>query len=252
MTKVIISGCNGRMGQTVSSICAQDDKMEVVAGFDVNTVKLGDFPVYADPMEFMGQGDVIIDFSHTSSLPTLLKYSENQNLPIVLCTTGYNDADLKLIQDSSKNIPIFKSANMSLGVNLVADLVKRAVHFLAGNYDIEIVERHHNNKLDAPSGTALMLADAANSALPYDAEYVYERKSVRKKRSKHEIGISAVRGGSIVGEHEVIFAGLDEVVEIKHTAYSRNVFATGAVSAAKYMAGVNEPGIYTMDQLLTK
>lgn len=252
MTRIIISGCNGRMGQAVSNICAQDDKIQVVAGLDINTAKLGNYPVYADPMEFPGVADAIIDFSNATNLPSLLKYCESKKLPIVLCTTGYCEEDMELIRSSSERIPIFKSANMSLGVNLVADLVKRAVLFLGGNYDVEIVERHHNKKLDAPSGTALMLADAANAALPYNAEYVYERQSVRRERGKHEIGISAVRGGTIVGEHEVIFAGLDEVIEIKHTAYSRNVFASGAVSAAKYIAGVSEPGIYTMDNMLAK
>lgn len=252
MTRIIISGCNGRMGQAVSNICAGDDKVEVIAGFDINPVKLGGFPVYADPMEFSGVADVIIDFSNASGLPSLLKYCENRNIPLVLCTTGYSGEDVALIESSSEKIPIFRSANMSLGVNLVADLVRRATLFLGGNFDIEIVERHHNKKLDAPSGTALMLADAANSALPYSADYVYERQSVREERGRHEIGISAVRGGTIVGEHEVIFAGLDEVIEIKHSAYSRNVFASGAVSAAKYIAGVSEPGLYTMDNLIAK
>lgn len=252
MTKIIISGCNGKMGQAVSEICTQDEKIQIVAGFDINTAKRGNYPVYADPMEFSGDADAVIDFSSPSTLASLLKYCEIKKLPVVLCTTGYNDEDMELIRSSSEKIPLFKSANMSLGVNLVAALVKHAVLFLGSNYDIEIVERHHKTKLDAPSGTALMLADAANAALPYDAEYVYERQSVRSKRGKHEIGISAVRGGTIVGEHEVIFAGLDEVIEIKHTAYSRNVFASGAVSAAKYIAGVSEPGIYTMDNMLTK
>lgn len=252
MTKIIISGCNGKMGWVVSSICHSDDKTKVVAGFDSNAVKLGDYPVYPEPMEFSGEADAVIDFSNASTLPSLLQYCINKKLPVVLCTTGYSNEDLALIESASKKIPIFKSANMSLGVNLVATLVRRATLFLAGEYDIEIVERHHNTKLDAPSGTALMLADAANDALPYDAEYVYERQSVRKQRDKKEIGISAVRGGSIVGEHEVIFAGLDEVIEIKHTAYSRDVFAAGAVSAGKYIAGISQPGIYTMDNMLAK
>lgn len=252
MTKVIISGCNGRMGQAVSAICSKDDKIEVVAGFDVYTEKLCDYPVYADPMEYLGEADVIIDFSNASGLKGLLDYCEMKKMAIILCTTGYSEENLALIEKMSKKIAIFKSANMALGVNLLAELVKKAALFLGDKYDVEIVERHHRNKLDAPSGTALMLADAVNSALPYDAEYVYERQSVRKERGNREIGISAVRGGSIVGEHEVIFAGLDEVIEIKHTAYSRNVFASGAVSAAKYMSGISEPGLYSMDNMLSK
>lgn len=252
MTKIIISGCNGKMGQAVTSICRDDEKLVVVAGFDVNSAKLNDYPVYPEPMEYSGAADVIIDFSNAATLPRLLQYCTNKKLPVVLCTTGYSDSDLALVENAGKDIPIFKSANMSIGINLMAALVKKAALFLAGEYDIEIVERHHNTKLDSPSGTALMLADAANEALPYDAEYVYERQSVRKKREKKEIGISAVRGGTIVGEHEVIFAGLDEVIEIKHTAYSRNVFAAGAVSAAKFISGISRPGIYTMDNMLAR
>jgi len=252
MIKIIISGCNGRMGQVVSTICDEDDKVQVVAGFDLNAVKLRDYPVYADPMEFAGTADVVIDFSNPSMLEGLLSYCKEKKLPAVLCTTGYSPEDLAKIEAASADVPIFRSANMSLGINLISDLVRRAAGFLGGNFDVEIVERHHKNKVDAPSGTALMLADAAASALPFDPDYVYERQSVRQPRGKQAIGISAVRGGSIVGEHEVIFAGLDEVIEIKHTAYSRDVFAAGAVTAAKYLSGISLPGIYNMDNVLAK
>lgn len=251
MPKIIISGCNGRMGQAVTRIC-REEKIEIAAGFDVNTVKQGDYPVYLDPMEFTGSADAVIDFSNPSSLESLLRYCIYKKMPAVLCTTGYEDRHLRMIDEASEEIPLFKSANMALGINLLADLVKKAVHFLGGSFDIEIVERHHKTKVDAPSGTALLLADAANEALPFDARYVYERQSKREPRGKNEIGISAIRGGTIVGEHEVIFAGDNEVIEIKHTAYSRDVFASGAVAAAKYISHIKEPGIYNMDHMLAK
>lgn len=252
MPKIIISGCNGRMGQTVARICAEDSRAQVVAGFDLNAGKENSFPVFRHPMEYTGRADAVIDFSGTGALTDLLSCCVARAFPVVLCTTGYSDEQLAQIRQASEKISIFKSANMSLGVNLLAELVKKAVHVLGARFDIEIIERHHNTKVDAPSGTALLLADAANEALPFDAEYVFERQSVRKPRGKQEIGISAIRGGTIVGEHSVIFAGLDEVIELKHTAYSRDVFAAGAVAAAIYLADVKEPGIYTMDHLLGK
>jgi len=252
MLKLIISGCNGRMGQAVTAICETDEKIEIVAGFDPSAARKNDYPVYADPMEFGGAVDVIIDFSLPASLSGLLAYGSNTKTPLILCTTGYSEAQEAQILEASKSTPIFKSGNMSLGINLLADLIKKAVQILGTDYDIEIVERHHSKKLDAPSGTAFMLADAAKEALPYNPDYVYERESVREPRSEREIGISAVRGGTIVGEHEVIFAGLDEVIELKHTALSRNVFANGAVAAAKYMATVTTPGLYNMNHLISK
>lgn len=250
MLKMVISGCNGTMGRTVAGIAANDAQIEVVAGFDVNAVKLSTFPVYADPMEFGGAADVVIDFSNPAALDSLLRYCTAKKLPLVLCTTGYDEEQLDKIRTASNKTPIFKTGNLSIGINLAIDLIKRACTFLGEGFDVEIIERHHRRKVDAPSGTALMLADAARDALPYDAEYVFERESVRKPRGDHEIGISSLRGGTIVGEHEVIFAGLDEVIEIKHTAYSRDVFAAGAVKAAKYIAAVKEPGMYDMQDLL--
>lgn len=250
MLKMIISGCNGYMGRTVASIAAGDADIEVVAGFDVNAVKLSTYPVYADPMEYGGISDVIIDFSNPAALESLLRYAVAKKVPVVLCTTGYTEVQMDMIRETSRKIPVFKSGNMSIGINLLIDLIKRAVSFLGDGFDVEIVERHHRRKVDAPSGTALMLADAAKDALPYDAEYIYERQSVRQPRGNREIGISAVRGGSIVGEHEVIFAGLDEVIELKHTAQSRDVFAAGAVKAAKFLAGIKNAGMYDMQDLL--
>jgi 4-hydroxy-tetrahydrodipicolinate reductase len=250
MLKMVISGCNGYMGRTVARIAANDPDIEIVAGFDINAVKLDAFPVYADPMEFAGAADVAVDFSNPSALDGLLRYSIAKKLPVVLCTTGYDDKQIEMIREASNKTPVFRTGNLSVGINLVMDLVRRACEFLGEGFDVEIIERHHRRKVDAPSGTALMLADAARDALPYDAGYVYERQSVRQPRGNHEIGISSLRGGTIVGEHEVIFAGLDEVIELKHSAYSRDVFAAGAVKAAKFMASVKKPGLYNMQDLL--
>jgi 4-hydroxy-tetrahydrodipicolinate reductase len=250
MQKMIISGCNGYMGRTVARLAAADAGLEVVAGFDINTVKQDVFPIYADPMEFGGQADVAVDFSSPAALDALLRYCVTKKIPLVLCTTGHDGRQLNDLLEASQKIPVFKTGNLSIGINLAVDLIKRAAAFLGDGYDVEIVERHHRRKVDAPSGTALMLADAAKSALPYDADYVFERQSVRQPRGDHEIGISSVRGGTIVGEHEIIFAGLDEVLEIRHTAYSRDVFASGAVRAAKFMATVRKPGMYDMKDIL--
>ncbi len=250
MLRMIVSGCNGYMGRTVARIAAADPDIEVIAGFDINAVKLDSFPVYADPMEFNGTADIAVDFSNPGALDGLLRYCTAKKLALVLCTTGYDENQLDMIREASSKTPIFKTGNLSIGINLAVDLIKRAASFLGDGFDIEIIERHHRRKIDAPSGTALMLADAARDALPQGADYVYERQSVRQPRGDHEIGISSLRGGTIVGEHEVIFAGLDEVIEIKHTAYSREVFAAGAVRAAKFMATKKRPGMYDMQDLL--
>ncbi len=250
MLKIIMSGCNGRMGQVITRLSQSMDDVKIVAGFDINKVQLSDYPVFSDAFEFTGEADVVIDFSHTSALTKLLDYCTKRKLPVVLSTTGYSAEQLKEIKVASEKIPVFKSANMSLGINVVADLIKRAAMILGDGYDIEIVERHHNQKLDAPSGTALLLADAVSEALTYEPEYVYDRSSVRRKRDKREIGISAIRGGTIVGDHDVIFAGPDEVIEIHHRAQSREVFANGALRAAIYLAGVKDPGMYDMQMLV--
>lgn len=247
--KIIISGCNGRMGRVVESICEADPDVSVVAGFDVSLESRA-FPVFVSPANFTGEADAVIDFSNPAALDGLLAFALERKVPLVLATTGYSDEQLAQIDEASKHIPIFRSANMSLGINVLLELVKKAAAVLGDSYDIEIVEKHHNRKVDAPSGTALMIADAAASALNFKPEYVYERHSVRQSRDKKEIGISAVRGGTIVGIHEIMFAGRDEIIEIKHTAMSREIFANGAVKAAKFLAGVSKPGMYDMSMLV--
>ncbi len=247
--KIIISGCNGRMGRVVESICEADPDVSVVAGFDVSLESRA-FPVFVSPANFTGEADAVIDFSSPAALDGLLAFALERKVPLVLATTGYSDEQLAQIDEASKHIPIFRSANMSLGINVLLELVKKAAAVLGDSYDIEIVEKHHNRKVDAPSGTALMIADAAASALNFKPEYVYERHSVRQSRDKKEIGISAVRGGTIVGIHEIMFAGRDEIIEIKHTAMSREIFANGAVKAAKFLAGVSKPGMYDMSMLV--
>ncbi|NCB52401.1 MAG: 4-hydroxy-tetrahydrodipicolinate reductase [Clostridia bacterium] len=250
MLKIIVSGCNGHMGQSIVNICAGKCEISVVAGFNRTPIKKNDFPVYSEPLEYSGPADVIIDFSNPANLEALLAYSVRRGIPIVLCTTGYSEEHISQINEASKKVPVFRSGNMSLGINLMIELVRRTSIVLGENFDVEIIERHHNRKVDAPSGTALMLADAASSVLPYDACYVYDRQCVRHRRERNEIGISSVRGGNIVGEHEVIFAGPDEVLELKHTAQSRDVFANGAVVAARFLAGVKEPGLYDINDAL--
>ena len=250
MLRILLSGCNGHMGRVVAGIAAGDPGVEIVAGVDIAGSSGGEFPIFPNPAEFTGSVDVIIDFSSPSALNGLLDYATSSNTPIVLCATGYTPEQIEEIERASTQIPVFRSGNMSLGINLLLDLVRRACSVLGDAYDVEIVERHHRRKVDAPSGTALMLAEAASSALPYDAEYVFERHSSHQARKPAEIGISAVRGGTIVGAHEVIFAGLDEVIELRHTAASRDVFAVGAVRAAKFMAGGKTPGMYSMADVL--
>ena len=250
MLKIALSGCNGRMGRVISDIVANKKDMEIVAGFDINTEKHADFPVYADPFEFQGVCDVIIDFSNASSTEHLLSYCEQHNTPIVICTTGHSPEQLQTIRTASAKFPIFRSGNMSIGINLMMELLRKSASVLGENFDVEIIEKHHNQKLDAPSGTALMLADAVADALPYKAEYVYDRHERRAKRPAHEIGISAIRGGTIVGEHSVLFCGRDEIIEVKHTALSREVFAVGAVDAAAFMANCKQPGMYDMSDVI--
>lgn len=249
MQKIIISGCNGKMGQVVESICNADSEIQVVAGFDVNQSSR-DYPVYVSPANFTGEADAIIDFSSPKALDGLLAFATERKIPVVLATTGYSEEQLRQIDEASKLVPIFRSANMSLGINVVLDLIRRAAAILGDSCDIEIVERHHNRKVDAPSGTAIMLADAAREGLDYDVEYNFGRHDRRTSRPKNEIGISSVRGGTIVGVHEVIFAGRDEVLEIRHEAQSREIFANGAVKAAKFLTTVTEPGLYNMQQLV--
>lgn len=250
MTKIIMNGCNGKMGQVITRLVSEDNECEIVAGFDVNDSIENTYPVFTNPDEFTGDADVIIDFSHPSALTTVLNYCKKRKLPVILATTGYTDEQKKEFTEASKEIPVFFSANMSLGINLIIALAKKATKLLEGNFDIEIVERHHNQKIDAPSGTALAIADAIDETLSYPAEYVYDRHAVRRKRKTTEIGIHAVRGGTIVGDHEVIFAGTDEVIELKHSAHSKEVFAVGAIKAAKFMSD-KPAGMYNMNDLIS-
>jgi len=252
MINILLSGCGGYMGRVVTALAADDPEVTIIAGIDIVPPQNAAFPVYNTPSGFNGKADVVIDFSAPSALEGLLAYGVSVKTPLVLCATGYSPEQLSQIDKAAEQVPVFRSGNMSLGINLLADLVKRACAVLDGTFDIEVVERHHRRKVDAPSGTALMLAEAASSALSYNTEYVYDRKSRRQPRTIEEIGISSVRGGTIVGEHEVIFAGAGEVIELRHSAQSRDVFAAGALKAAKFISCVDRPGLYNMDDLLNK
>ena len=250
MTKIIMSGCSGRMGRVISDIVKEDVDAEIVAGVDVFDDGTLGYPVYKSISEVNVKADVIIDFSSPKVLEGLLKYAEETNTPVVLCTTGFSPEQLENIQEASKKVAILKSANMSLGINTIIKMLKTATSvFCPNGFDVEIVEQHHHNKLDAPSGTALALADAINDAAGGCFDYVYDRSDRREKRGTKELGISAVRGGSIPGTHDVIFAGQDEVIELRHIAYSRSIFGNGAVSAAKFLAG-KPAGMYDMSDVI--
>ena len=249
MVKVILHGCNGRMGQMLSTLIEADEEMTVVAGIEPSGEAKNDYPVYKNFDELKDEADVIIDFSTASAMDGLLAYCEETHTPLVLCSTGLSEAQLDRVEKLAKESPVLISANMSLGINVLLKLLKNVTKTLYGNgFDIEIAEKHHNQKLDAPSGTALALADVMKDELA-DISYNLNRTEVRKKRDRNEIGISSVRGGTIVGEHDVIFAGTDEVIEIKHTAYSRAVFAKGAMSAAKFLKG-KKAGKYDMSDVI--
>ena len=250
MIKILMHGCNGKMGRMITEIVKNDSDVEIVAGVDKYTAVPNDYPVFESIAACDVDADAVIDFSNAGAVDKLLDYCTEKKLPVVLCTTGLSEEQLKKVKESSEKIAILKSANMSMGINLLLKLLKDAAKVLApAGYDIELVEKHHNQKLDAPSGTALALADSMNEALNNEYNYVYDRSQVRQKRDAKEIGISAVRAGTIVGEHEVLFAGTDEVIEFKHTAYSRSVFAKGAVEAAKFLAG-KEKGMYDMGDVI--
>lgn len=251
MINIMMSGCNGKMGQVITRLAEQHDGLRISAGYDISDRGMSNYPVFTDPDKCDVPVDVIIDFSNPDALERLLKYATKKKIPIVVATTGLSQAQKKLMDQAARQIPVFSSANMSLGVNLLIDLVKKAAKVLEGNFDIEIIEKHHNQKLDAPSGTALAVADAINTVLEQKQEYIYDRHSRRKKRSKNEIGIHAVRGGTIVGEHSVIFAGNDEIIEINHSAMSKDIFGTGALKAAKFLYG-KEPGLYSMTELFSE
>lgn len=249
MLKIALSGCNGRMGRAITELASQRGDMEIVAGFDAVPNRLSTYPVYADPFEYTGEMDVYVDFSTASALDHILEYCVPRGIPLLLATTGHSDAQLAALHKAAEKIAVFKSPNLSLGVAVLSDLVRRATRILGADYDIEIIERHHNQKLDAPSGTAMSLAQDVQAELPFSAELVYDRHERREKRPKNEIGMHALRGGTIVGEHEVVFAGTNEVLSIHHSAQSREVFVAGALHAAKYLAG-RAPGMYNMRDLV--
>lgn len=249
MTKIILSGCNGKMGQVISRLVAADDTIEIVCGYDINTTQNNGYPVVDDFSKFDGKADAVIDFSHPSCLQNVVDYCKKTGTSLVMATTGLSEEQIESVKELSNHVAVFKTANLSLGVNLLVELVKKAAKILEGDFDIEIIEKHHNQKVDAPSGTALMIADAITDVLNDKPEYVYDRHAVRKKRSKDEIGIHAVRGGTIVGEHDVLFAGNDEIIEIKHTAMSKEVFAVGAIRAAKFVAD-KAAGMYSMQNMI--
>lgn len=250
MVKILMHGCNGKMGRMITEIVKNEEDAVIAAGVDKFTGIPNDYPVFEKITQCDVDVDVVIDFSNAGAVDELLDYCVKKSLPVVLCTTGLSDEQLKKVDECSEKIAVLKSANISMGINLLLKLLKDAAKVLApAGYDIELVEKHHNQKLDAPSGTALALADSINEAMGNEYEYVYDRSQVRKKRDAKEIGISAVRAGTIVGEHEVIFAGTDEVIEFKHTAYSRSVFAKGAVEAGKFLAG-QPAGMYDMGDVI--
>lgn len=248
MTNILLSGACGKMGNAVARCVAEDETLKIVAGVD-KAEMLCDFPIYKSFDDVTVIPDVIIDFSNVALLQDILNFAVKNKVPVVLATTGYNAEQIEKINETSKLIPVFFTANMSLGVNLLCSLAKSAAKVLGSNFDVEIIEKHHNQKLDAPSGTALMLANAVNQVFDDKYTYEYDRHSKRQKRSKTEIGIHAVRGGTIVGEHDVIFAGHDEVITLSHSAQSKEVFATGAVNAAKFITK-KSAGMYDMTDVL--
>lgn len=251
MIKVLMSGCNGKMGQVITRLASESEDIRIVAGYDLNDTIKNTYPVFSKLNNCNVEVDVIIDFSNPAAFENLLEFSTSRKIPLVMATTGLSQSQVRMLEAASSQIAVFFSANMSLGVNLVIDLVKKAAKLLEENFDIEIVEKHHNQKVDAPSGTALAIADAINSVLDQKQEYIYDRHSRRKKRSRKEIGIHAVRGGTIVGDHSVIFAGNDEIIEINHVAMSKEIFGVGALRAAKFLYN-KTPGLYSMKDLVSE
>lgn len=253
MTKILLSGCCGKMGKAVTAEAEKRENCKIIGGIDLVTDADPGYPVFSSPTaipeDVIKSADVIIDFSNPSAFGGLMEFAVRNSIPAVICTTGLNEAQKSILRDSSEKIPVFFSANMSIGVNLINELAKKAAKVLGNDFDIEIIEMHHNQKIDAPSGTALMLADSIKSVLDKDTVYEYDRHSKREKRSDNEIGIHAVRGGTITGEHEIIFAGHDEIIKISHSARSKELFATGAVNAALFLKG-KPAGMYDMSQMI--
>lgn len=248
MTKIILVGCLGKMGRMISQNVSNFSNLEIVAGIDRLQDDSIPYPIFSDISKCPLEADVVLDFSRPATLDSLIEYCTEKKLPIVLCTTGYDEDQLIKINETSKVLPIFHSANMSIGINLINNILKDISAMLYENYDIEIIEKHHNQKVDAPSGTALLLANTIKNAIPSETVFNKGRDGIAK-REKNEIGIHAIRGGSIVGEHEILFAGAGETIELKHTASSRDVFAIGALKACEYMAGKNA-GLYSMDDVI--
>lgn len=251
MIKILIHGYRGRLGNAICKLAEANDDFEIVAGVDVSANKSVDsFPTFQDIFDCDMPADIIIDCSVAAAVPKVLEFAVSNKTPAVICTTGLSAETIEQINRAAKEIPVFRSANMSLGINLIASLMEKMVQALNdSNFDIEIIEKHHNQKIDAPSGTALLLANKINAAANGAYEYIYDRTKEIKKRGKKELGISVIRGGTIVGEHSVIFAGNDEVIEIKHSAMSKEVFAVGALKAAKYTTA-KAPGLYDMQDLM--
>ena len=249
LTQIAICGANGKMGKVIYDVISNRNDCKVISGIDINTEKYADFTIVSKPNELPVKPDVIIDFSNPASLDGLIEYGLTTGCGIVFATTGYSSEQIAKIKKTAEQIPVFFTFNMSLGINLLVELSKKAAALLGGQFDIEIVEKHHNQKIDAPSGTAIMLADAINEVLDNSNQYTYDRHSQRKKREKNEIGIHSVRGGTIVGDHEVIFAGRDEVITLSHHAASKEVFAVGSVNAAVFISG-KKSGLYDMSQLI--
>lgn len=250
MVRIIMHGCNGKMGQVIGGLLAEDEQARLVAGIDVSDDGHNPYPVFQKIQDCDVEADCLIDFSTASAVDAMLDYCVERKLPCVLCTTGLSEAQLEKVEEASRSVAVLRSANMSLGINLLLKLLKTAAGILApAGFDMEIVEKHHNLKVDAPSGTALALADSINEELDGAYTYVYDRSARRQKRPKKEIGISAVRGGTIVGDHDVIFAGADEVITFSHMVYSKAVFGKGAIQAAKFLAG-KPAGKYDMSDVI--
>lgn len=248
MTDIILCGANGKMGKVIRDIVAKRDDCRIAAGIDLNTVS-DSFPIYSSFDEIKEDADVIIDFSNPALLNDLLDFAVKKSMPVVIATTGYDESQKKQIEEASRKTSVFFTYNMSIGINLLANLAKKAVQVLGDGFDIEIIEKHHNQKIDAPSGTALMLADAICEELNKPMKYEYDRHSKREKRTKNEIGMHAVRGGTIVGEHEIMFAGRDEIITLSHSARSKEVFAVGAVNAALFLKD-KPAGMYSMKEMI--
>lgn len=250
MTRLIMHGCNGRMGQMITNLAKEDPSVSIVAGIDINDTVKNDYPVFSSLEACDVKADAVIDFGNAAAVDGLLAWCTSHGVPVVLCTTGLSEEQILAVNEAAKKVAILRSANMSLGINLLMKLLQDAVKVLGpAGFDVEIVEKHHRMKLDAPSGTALALADAINEAADNTYDYVYDRSTRRQKRDANELGISAVRGGSIVGDHDVIFAGEDEVITFSHRAYSRAVFAKGALQAAVFLAD-KSPGLYDMADVI--